>query len=328
MKSSLNITESLGYLTNYMYCPEKQQLAHFIFLLNKKKNGNIWTFSIYLQLSSILDWTHKDLHLKNGCFQPSSQALRAGIKNEGTENCTVWDAANLEITYIYPLKNWCKVFCHNSWILPLPSSRSFSLSPRCRFLHICSVLHPRRRDALSLPSFEVHPCQRSSATYFSLHRRRLRGEPGGHQWKGCLEGFCTAAPGRYCSHRSAALCPAVLICIGRRKKTKKERREIKLDLSLMGIFIQRWFLKALGFVASVLENTSPFMGGMHVYQCGVREKVSPGQKTPPVLPPPVSLLNLRATGETRGAHKVLGAHTCSGHFQRSRMDPQPCLHLQ
>lgn len=36
MKLSPDITESLGYLTNCMYCPEIQQLAHFIFLLNKK----------------------------------------------------------------------------------------------------------------------------------------------------------------------------------------------------------------------------------------------------------------------------------------------------
>lgn len=148
-----------------------------------------------------------------------------------------WEASNLETISIYPLKNWCKVFYRNSWILPLPSSHNFCLSRQCRFLHIYSAPHLHRTAVLSLPWFEVRPYRKSSATYFSHHTHRFQGEPWGHREKGCREGFDTEARGRCCSHRSAALCPAGLICVGRRseRKRKKQRNKTRPWLN-----IKRW----------------------------------------------------------------------------------------
>lgn len=244
-----------------------------------------------------------------------SQALKAGTKNDSAEYCTAREEL-LKRAYIYPAKNWRKAFYHNSWILPSPSSRSFSPSLQCRSLRICSVLHPRRRDAPSLPSYQARPYRMSSATYSSLHRHKPQVEPVGHQRRGCLGGSCTQGPGHCCSHQSAALCPAVLICIGRRKeKGNKIRWQ----------FNRRSHLETYIYFK---ENTRLSMGDVHKHQHSIREKVNPGQKTHHVLPPPIACLNLRAAEGTRDAHKVLGAHTCSGHFQRSQKDLQPCLHLQ
>lgn len=256
----------------------------------------ICTFSIYAQASSLLARESRGLRLKKLCLPPSSQALKAGTKNESTS--------------IYPRKNWCTVFYHNSWILPSPSSHSFSLSQQCQLLRIYSAPRLHRRASPSPPWCEGPPCRRSSATCFSLRRRRPRGEPWGHWQKDCQEGFGTGARGHCCSHRSAELCPAGLICVGRRNEKDKK---LRLDL---GEKIREVGLESLGFHSFCLrkDKSEYLWKKKHFRIIAFAPKQSSGGWH--WSPTPWS------------CHRDGSTLTCSGHFQRRQKDPQPCLHLQ